>query len=112
VVGKEQSMDFRIFEEIGAVPNVIRGLKRELIGMQIQYTIEKTNTLRDFCRNGIGTKGTIEQYDKIINELLYSGYRNIHDILTKEEIKLLGPDQYIERNYSEWCKDDNCVAEE
>lgn len=107
-------MDFRIFEEIGAIPNIIRGLKRELTGMQFQYTLEKTNTLRDFCRNGIGTKGTIEQYDKIINELLYTGYssRNIHNILAKEEIELLGPDQYLEQNYSEWCKDDNYTVEE
>ena len=107
-------MDFRIFEEIGAVPNIVRGLKRELIGMQFQYAIEKTNTLKHFCRNGIGTRGTIEQYDKIMNELINTGYssRNIYDVLTKEEIELLGPDQYIERNYSEWCKDDNYVAEE
>ena len=107
-------MDFRIFEQIGAIPNIVRGFKRELIGMQFQYTIEKTHTLIDFCRNGTGTRGTIEQYNKIMDELLNTGYssRNIHNILAKEEIELLGPDQYIERNYSEWCKDDNYVLEE
>lgn len=107
-------MNFRIFEEIGAIPNIIGGLKQELIGMQFQYAIEKTNTLRAFHRNGIKTRGTIEQYDKIMNELCNTGYssRNIHDVLAKEEIELLGPDQYLERNYSEWCKDDNYVAEE
>ena len=107
-------MDFRIFEEIGAIPNVIRGFKRELIAMQFQYAIEKTHTLKDFCRNGTGTKGTMEQYDKIMNELVNTRYSsgNIHNILSKEEIELLGPDQYIERNYSEWCKDNNYVAEE
>lgn len=107
-------MDFRIFEQIGAVPGIIRGFKGELIGMQFQYAIEKANTLKNFCINGIGTKGTIEQYNFILDKLFHTGieFRNLHDVLTEDEIKLLGPDKYLEEDYSYWYKDCNELVKE
>ena len=101
-------MNFEMFEQIGAVPGIIRGFKKELIGMQFQYAIEKATTLKDFCSNGIGTRGTVEQYNFILDKLLHTaiGFRNLYDVLTKDEIELLGPDKYLEEDYSYWYADD------
>ena len=100
-------MNFDIFNQIGMVPSVISDLKKELIGMQYSYAIEKAQVLRDFCTHGIATKGTYKQYSEILEKLFKPvlGYKNIHDILTEEEIKLFGSDSYIEENYLYWYSD-------
>lgn len=104
-------MNYAMFEQIGAVPSIIREMKKELIGMQFDYTVEKVHTLRSFKLNGIGARGTVEQYDVIQNKLQGNrGFReanNIHKILTKEEIELLLPDKYIEEDYSLWYLNDD-----
>lgn len=95
-------MNFNIFEQIGAVPDIILSLKRELIGMQYDYATEKTNTLIRFTQCGIATRGSEEQYKKILNKLYKSKLQllNIHKVLSKEEIELLLPDRFIEEDYS------------
>lgn len=99
-------MDFNIFYQIGSIPGVIADLKNELIKMQYYYAIEKSHTNRAFVYHGIGTRGTASQYEEI-SEKLYKNrdIKNIHNILTPEEIHLLGPDNYIENNYADWYTD-------
>lgn len=103
-------MNYKMFEEIGAVPNIIRSFKTELIKMQFHYAFEKCSANKDYYRIGIATRGTYEQYAKI-QEKLGANVKNIHDILTKEEIRLLGPDEHIETDYSLWCRDNNEITE-
>lgn len=102
-------MNFSIFEQIGAVPEIISCLKRELIGMQYDYAMEKTNTLIKFCSCGIVTKGTYKQYKSILEKLNKPKLKllNIHNVLTRKEIELLLPDRYIEEDYSLWYRNED-----
>ena len=102
-------MNFNIFEQIGAVPDIILSFKRELIGMQYDYAIEKTNTLIRFIQCGIATKGSEKQYKKILNKLCTPKLQllNIHKVLSKGEIELLLPDRFIEEDYSLWYRNEN-----
>ncbi len=104
-------MNYAMFEEIGAVPSIISSLKTELIKMQFHYAFEKCSANKDYCKLGLSTRGTIEEYSNIQSKL-GCHVKNIHDILTKEEIKLLGPDECIETDYSLWYRDNIEIIEE
>lgn len=104
-------MNYAMFEEIGRVPNIIRDLKAELIKIQFHYAFEKCSANKDYCRIGISTRGTFEQYSDIQSKL-GCHVENIHNILTEEEIHLLGPDEHIETDYSLWYKNDNEILKE
>ena len=99
-------MDFNIFNQIGAVPGIVSTLKNELINMQYNYAFERANTFKNFIYHGIGARGTADQYDVILEKLYKNrDIKNIHNILTEEEIYLLGNDNYIENNYATWYAD-------
>lgn len=104
-------MNYAMFEQIGAVPSIIRELKVELIKMQFHYAFEKCSANIGYCNVGMSTRGTREQYSAI-QEKFGINVENIHNILTKDEIYILGPDIYIETDYSHWYKDDNEVFKE
>ena len=104
-------MNYAMFEEIGTVPSIINSLKAELIKMQFHYAFEKCSANKHYYRTGLSTRGTFEDYSDIQSKL-GSHVRNIHNILTEEEIKLLGPDEYIETDYSLWHKNDNEILKE
>lgn len=93
-----------ILDEMGKAPELIREMQQELIAMQIRYAEAVARDNFGFTLHGIPTRGTKEQYEKIIRKLEDASYeiynpRAIQEVLTAEEIDLLNGDRFITTDY-------------